>query len=673
MKKMSLLGLAAALLVQACGGPSAATETPDKDFSYGELPRSRFNQLAVREGIPVHWFVDRDEDGSVDPDEIRALRFYDTTGNWTSSAGGELSFTSDFSEAYARLVAANNMATTDPRLTAVWNELEMTSPTLVHNDLTHLPQVHRDFAAKMLEVGALVDVIYAKQQGAAELADQVAGDAASRSLFRRNWGPRCVGKNTQDVPECSAIEGAPAQRVGIYPAGLQTQEGFCDMLAEHEDTSALLDSFTVVREAEDGLVAVPYNEAYAAESRAVAESLREAAELISADPAETALVEYLRRAADAFLDNDWFDADAAWAAMTAENSRWYIRVGPDEVYWDPCSRKAAYHLTLSLIDPSSLEWRDRLAPVQDEMEASLAALVDTYDARSIEFHLPAFIQIVANFGDDRDPFGATSGQSLPNWGPVAEASNGRTVVMSTLFTDPDSLAQSAASASALFDEASFAHYASEPQSGPMSTVLHEAMHNLGPAQGYTYEGDQSAEEVFGGSMASMLEELKAQTGALFLVELLKERGLLNDETANEVYMDSIAWAFGHISRGMWTASGRRKAYSQLAAIQIGYFMDHGAIGWDPQAVPASGNGQGAFNVNLERFPEVARQLMIEVMSFKSTGDAEAALALTNRYVGEYNGSGAFAASQADVVVPHEHIVRAYRDIPRPTLVYSIEL
>ncbi len=50
--------------------------------------------------------------------------------------------------------------------------------------------------------------------------------------------------------------------------------------------------------------------------------------------------------------------------MTVDNSRWYVRVGPDETYWEPCSQKAGFHLSFARIDDQSLRWQDKLKPVQ---------------------------------------------------------------------------------------------------------------------------------------------------------------------------------------------------------------------------------------------------------------------------------------------------------------------
>ena len=644
-----------------CAGDSDATETqtgtqtetetePDVDLS--RLERLRFNQLALRANIPVFWAGDEDDDSALDPDEVRALAFYPSEGAWVEDGH----FTDAFYETYESLVALNGAETpTDERLAAVFQELSSAAPTLIETDLSRLDEPHRAFALQMLEVGGQIDALYARQVGATALEGDVAeDDPAAQSLFRRNWGPRCVGTQSSQIEACSAIDGAPPQPVDVYPADLQSGDDWCESF-ERGASEELLDPFTVVRRGDDGLTAVAYTDVYGDEMRAIAAGLRRAREAMT-DPDEEPLRDYLEAAASAFEDNDWFAADAAWAQMSATNSAWYIRVGPDEVYWDPCSHKAGFHMTLSRVDSASLDWQERLSPLRADMERALAALSDDYEAREVGFDLPDFIHIVGNFGDDRNPFGATIGQSLPNWGPVSEA-GGRTVAMTNLYGDPDSLARRRVLAEAMLDADTMQTYTSDREPGLLSTILHEATHNLGPSHDYEVAGRDDG-EVFGGGLASMLEELKAQSGALHFAAMLAARGTITEERQREVYLDSIVWAFGHISRGMYTPTGRRRAYSQLAAIQVGFLMEQGAIRWDPEASAANGEDTGAFAIDFDAMPDATRALMTRVMSIKASGDRAGAEQLAAQYVdGE--------------VVPQSIIVERYARSPRASFVYSI--
>ena len=647
-----------AFVLTACGPATtepAMPTTPNiqEQPETTSLSRLRFNQLAMRLDLPLYWVRDVNDDQRVDPNEIVTLAFYASQPTWVRNGA----FTNAYREAYAAIIRESELdEPNDERLRWIATELDEAAPTLLRADLRELSPPHRAFVREMMNVGALIDELYAKQVGMARLADRVADDAPSRSLFRRNWGSKCRAPSTESEDACSAIEGAPDQPVDVYPLEIQSERHFCVTLENRPDAEALLSPFTVVRAEGDSMRAVPYTEHYPEMAR-VAEGLDAAADAVAVDSAEAALVAYLRAAAQSFRDNDWGPADEAWSRMNARSSRWYVRVAPDEVYWDPCSHKAGFHMTLALIDQGSLVWQDRLTPLQTDMEGMLASLVDVYEARQVAFHMPDFISIVANFGDDRDPFGATIGQSLPNWGAVAEEGRGRTVAMTNLYTDADSLARRRATAASLLDAESLHLYTDDTEAGLMSTILHEATHNLGPASEYRVEG-KTDDEIFGGGMASMLEELKAQTGALYFLPMLQERGVLDERRVRETYLDSIVWAFGHISRGMYTPSGWRKAYSQLAAVQIGFLMDAGAIRFSRDATAASGD-RGAFHVDFDALPEAVEQMMTRVMQIKAAGDKRDAEALAARYV---DGD----------TVPMALITERFRRQPLASFVFAVD-
>jgi hypothetical protein len=627
-----------------------------------DLPRLEFNRWAVRANQPVYWIADRDGDGAIDPDEVAGLLFYPTSGTRLVTGGG---FTHEFWSAYDAIVAASRAPAPDPsteegkRRQLVGLDLDQGRASLVFTDFTRLSASDKAFVGHMMRVAELIDRLYEELNGAAALAPKLPADFESRSLFRRNRGPTCVAPATENEPLCSAIPGSPRPIFGLYPAELQAKDKFCGVIEKHRDAKALLAPFVVVRGTPPQLTAVPYTEAYRDHVQAIAKELGAAADAVT-DPSEAALVTYLRAAATSFETNNWVPADEAWSKMTVDNSKWYVRVAPDEVYWEPCSSKAGPHLTFARIDQGSRAWQQKLAAVQQEMEAQIAQRAGRpYVARKVTFHLPDFIAIVINAGDDRDALGATIGQSLPNWGPVANEGRGRTVAMVNLYTDPDSRDARRAQAESLLDAASMQHYADDHEPGLLNTILHEATHNLGPAHEYKV-GGRTASQIFTGPIASMLEELKAQTGALFLIEFLRSRQLISDELARRTYADAIVWALGHISQGMYDADGKPKAYSQLAAIHIGFLLDKGVLVWDGSATAANGKDSGAFAIQLDKVVPVVDEMMKLTAGIKARGDREAARKLIARYV---DGT----------VVPHATIRERFLRFPKASFVYAVAM
>ncbi len=663
MRRYGTWGILVAMgLMALCGCP---TDTPAGSTSAGEfgaLSRDDFNRLAARLNLPLFWRTDADGDKAVDPGEVVGLLFHPTQGHWVDGD----TFTPAFLDAYDRMVTLSaetdaHAALDEPERTRrrlMDQELDQGYRTLVYSDLTALGPQERQFLTHMLAAGALIDELYEVQRGSAALAAQLpADDPASASVFRRNHGVGCIQPATQGEALCSPIPGSPAQPVDVYPAALQADAEFCDTLAKGED--ALLAPFFVVREENGDLKPKPYTEVYAEPMGAVAKELRAAADALESIETEAALRAYLRASADSYESNNWEPADEAWSQMNAENSAWYVRVAPDETYWEPCARKAGFHLTLARINPDSLRWQQRLVPVQQKMEDELAALIGApYTARKVTFHLPDFIDIVTNHGDDRDAWGATMGQSLPNWGPVANEGRGRTVAMTNLYTDPDSLRVHRDQAMALLDQAAMASATDDPEADLLGTILHEAAHNLGPSHEYQVDG-KTDDKVFGGPLATTMEELKAQTAALWYVDFMLREGLITPEFAQQSYTASILWCFNHISRGMYTDSGRPKPYAHISAIHVGMLMDAGALRWDPEATAANGSDRGAFFIDHNAVPAAVHEMMQQVGAIKATGDKAAAEALVTRHV---DGD----------LVPQAEIAERMRRHPKATFVYALD-
>lgn len=669
MKHVSF-AVTALALAAGCSSKAKAPPTPVippgpvKVISYNRVERADFNRRAAEQALPLFWRTDADRDGVLDPDELVWL--WGIPGPSRADLIGPDGFNGKFAMLYEKLRTDTDVrdAPEDDRArrTAVLLELAQGRPTLVETDLREASAEDLAIVDHIVRAAVLIEKVHARQNGVFGLeAKLAADDPASRMMFFRNQGPMCEAPRTENDPACVAIAGVTRPPSGLYPAALQAQPKFCDLLAAQKNAAALTAHFAVVVDGKTPGTydAVPYNVAYKEDLEAIAAELDGAAAAIkSAD--EAPFAEYLRAAAGAFRTNDWESADVAWAAMGTKGSKWYLRIGPDEVYYEPCALKAGFHVSFARINPESVEWRNKLDPIKNEMEAVLAALAGKpYKARKVGFQLPDFIDIVLNAGNSRNAHGATIGQSLPNWGKVSE-SGGRTVAMTNLYTDADSAAALVEQSSSLFCAATQGRMNTDPAIGVMSTVLHEAAHNLGPSHDYKV-GGKTDDAVFGGPLASMMEELKAQTAALYFSEWLAHKGVITPELAQQAHVRDVVWAFGHIAQGMYTGSGAPKAYSQLAAIQLGSLYAAGVLAWRPEELAANGTDRGCFELDLTHWPAAVDKLAVRVLRAKGKGDKKDALAMKATFV---DATDTWSELRATIA---ERWLRA----PKASFVYSL--
>ncbi|HYK26264.1 MAG TPA: hypothetical protein VEV18_08390, partial [Steroidobacteraceae bacterium] len=645
------------------GAPSAASASGA--IRYDALSRDEFNRRAAAHFLPLFWRADANHDRAIEPGEIAVLVGYpDSDVNRWIDQGGD--FTQRFADAYASLLKPEPppaRAEEARRRGLLLEELAQGIPTLVETDLRRDSPEDRAMVRHLLRAGELIEHLYARQKGVFGLTERIPDDdLVSRGVFHRNQSPFCEAPQTGHDPLCTALYPRPPRIVGLYPADVQSAPDFCARLAAAPNAAALRDHFSIVvpGAAPGSFAAEPFSSAYRDDMEGVATALEAAARGFGEkEPAFTA---YLNAAAQAFRTNEWEPADRAWVAMSSTNSKWYARIAPDEVYYDPCAWKAGFALQLARIDPQSLAWQARLDPLKQDMERALATLAGPpYRVRDVAFKLPDFIEVVLNAGDQRNPTGATVGESLPNWGPVAEH-GGRTVVMTNIGTDPDSVARRTRQEESMFCAATQAQAGDYRRDSLLVSLLHEAAHNLGPAHDYAVDGKTDT-VAFGGPLASMLEELKAENSSMYLTSWLVPRKVFSAAEAQTINFAAIAWTFGHIAQGMYAPDGTPRTYSQLAAIQLGSFIDSGAIAWKADEKAANGTDRGCLQIDFGRLPGAVETLERKVLAIKSRADRRPAEQLKARYVDEK--SDAFAHIK-------DAIAARWQRAPQASFVYSLD-
>lgn len=611
-KKMIMVVLVSIISV----GAYASEKSFAKQFGWPALNRADFNRLCANQGVPLFWIEDKNNNGTVEPNEIVLVG---TDKNLSAYIGGGR-FTDAFKDLYSKLVETK-------RKEVVLTELNFGSPRVVESDFRSASEVDRKFVSHMMKVARMIEDLYLQQMGSLSyLKDISPGDAESLTLFKRNHGPWCETPKVEGDPFCNALSSFPQKLSDAYPKGMIQDSKMCQRLKSQANGKELMDPFKVIRNDGGRFVALPLTSVYGDKMKDVATELKAAADdLGDSDPK---LKTYMLAAAKGFETNDWVDADEAWVSMNSRNSKWFLRVAPDETYFDPCQEKAGFQFAFAKIDKKSLVWQDKLNPLKDEMEKRMADLIGPpYQARNLSFNFPDFIEIILNSGDSKVNIGAIIGESLPNWGKVAQEGRGRTVVMTNLYVDPDSIRATREKASLLLDGESMKYFADDKGPSLLGTILHEATHNFGPYSDYKING-KNPSEIFGGRTSSTLEELKAEVGGLWYVDFLKKKGVISEAFARQVYVSNLSWCFGHISDGMFTAEGKPKPYAQLAAIEIGLLVQEGALSWSDDSQ--------MFHVDFDKMPQAIEKIIGRTGRIMANADVVGAKAIVEEFVSGSN-------------------------------------
>jgi len=137
----------------------------------------------------------------------------------------------------------------------------------------------------------------------------------------------------------------------------------------------------------------------------------------------------------------------------------------------------------------------------------------------------------------------------------------------------------------------------ENESDHWFTIGHENAHSLGPNKG--------TENL--GKYKSIIEENKADMGALAFLDLLVENGMYTQEHAAQMI---VSFAADNFLKSKPTLS---QAHRVRSVMQNKYFIEKGAI---------EINGEGKIHVNIDKMIPTAKEMLAEIVRIQIDGDFE---------------------------------------------------
>lgn len=472
----------------------------------------------------------------------------------------------------------------------------------------------------ILKAGALMDDLFQMQAGSYPFRDQLllGATAADREMMDKYQAPWCYASGD---PLCNGLNTFTPHVSPIYPAGMTKEEAKGDFSTP----------FTVVTRENGSLEAIPYAKSFLGpKMKEAAQELRKASAL-AVKVGEHSLGGYVMEVAQAFESDALFPyvkADEAWNQMKG-HSKFYLRIGPDEVGWHPWQLKGGFHMSFGIIDLKAADAVARYGAIRQEMEEAVARVIGApYQARQVEVSLPDFVNMVMENGDSRGGVSGTSiGQTLPNW--CGDDGTGECPSRTMIFSNKLSKAygeETMARYTRLLDAETMAYF--RPDAVVQSIVDHEFAHNLGPMMNMQAADGKPIKDHLE-DYTWKIEEMKAEVGSLFLNHWLGAvRGWYGEEQIRQGYVGVVGWMFGHLKRAYsYYKEGRLhespSPYQLLSAVLLGRFVETGAVNFNETTKK--------FNVHFDKMPGVVADLLRDVGQLYMGHDKTAVVAFYDRY------------------------------------------
>ncbi len=429
-------------------------------------------------------------------------------------------------------------------------------------------------------------------------------DRAMRDYAIINFGPwdRIDG----DKPFVPGVGPKPAG-AQFYPVDMTVDEFEAAVAAAPDGGEALKSLYTVVRrDADGGLVAVPYSEVFAEPTGRAAERLRAAAALAE----DQGLKRYLNLRAEALLSDDYQASDFAWMEM--KDNGIDVVIGPIETYEDQLLGYKASHEAFVLV--KDREWSDRLARYAaflPELQEGLPVPPE-YKAEKPGTDADLNAYDVVYVGGDANAGSKTIAINLPN-DPEVQLQRGarRLQLENAMRAKFDRILVPIAGILMARDQQNLVTFDAFFE----NTMFHEVSHGLGIKSTINGKGPvrQALKE-----QASALEEGKADVLGLYMIAALQEKGELGpDHDLHRNMVTFVASIFRSIRFGASSAHG-------LANVaRFNFFQERGAFVRDPDT--------GTYRVDYDRTLDAMNALSERILTFQGNGDYEGVVAFMEQY------------------------------------------
>ncbi len=463
-------------------------------------------------------------------------------------------------------------------------------------DLRSLTDNQREMIKLLIDAAQIMDDLFWRQAFGDDYEAwlESIADVDTRSYAESNYGPwdRLAGNQ----PFVKGF-GAKPSGANFYPKDMSKEE------FEQAYLPGKAGHYSLIRRDDEGaLILIPYHVAYAAELKAAANLLREAAKLAESSD----FANYLKLRAAALISDEYQISDMYW--MDVRDNEIDLVIGAIETYEDALfGYRAAFEAFVLIKD---LQWSERLSRFADFLPALQKGLpvADEYkwETPGTDSDLNAYDVIY--YAGDSNAGGKTIAINLPNDEQVQLTKGTRRLQLKNAMQAKfDEIVEPIADV--LIDESQREHITFDAFFA--NTMFHEVAHGLGIKNTINDRG--TVREALR-ELSSSVEEGKADILGLYMITELHKGGELGNVDLRDYYVTFMTGVFRSIRFGASSAHGKANM------IRFNFFLDNGAFVRNPET--------GRYRVDFDKMETAINDLSRLLLTLQGDGDYEGVKKLT---------------------------------------------
>lgn len=472
-------------------------------------------------------------------------------------------------------------------------------PIKIEPDTTELSPNQQKVLAYLIKCADILNRVFSlqKYKDNLKLREEImeSGDKRAIQFYKLMNGP------FDEFTNHSYIRGVKKRncRAGFYPGRLTKEEWdeFLEKNPEHKDE--FISPYTIITRENGNLKAVPYSDYYSEHLKEAAELLFEATEYVD----NYYLKSYLTSQANAFLNNDFEEADIRWIQLSENDIEPLL--GAHELYEDRfLGYKAAFTAFIGFHNKEEFKKLDAISRTLDILQENLPIPAHYKKNKRGSTSQILIVDLIYCAGDGRGCL-TTAAFNLPNSQKIRARFGSKKVLLHNIIKAKYECIMPLL-AGRLFTEKDMTKMTFDAYFNLI--LLHEISHELGIGMLKDTDGTLYNISYYLKDLYSIIEEAKADVMGVFFLFFLIKRCIIVDCN----FIEACTTYLVSLMRSL--RFGSENAHGIAGIIQWNFLLKEGVI--------IAGGENKKLSIDFHKFEKSIEKLLTIILTLQGEGNYE---------------------------------------------------